>query len=144
MYTCSTRITDKGIFVEVTDLRNGTEELKKELFQKPENAETFIRLKLQRYIAFRLSRYVKHSAQIALNSKSAYYHTEEFEKSMKVCSYLIRIIDTKSYYELSRMIRDNYSHLWTIRPHMDNNSHNRSVATIIELKQLADRFKQNN
>lgn len=141
MYTCRTELTNQGTYVEVTDLRNGTEEIKKEIFAKPENAETFIRAKLQRYISFRLSRYIKHSAQIALNSKSGYYHTVDFEQSMNVCSSLIRGIDSKSYHELSRMIRDNYSHIWNIRPHRDNKSYERSVATAIELKQLSEKYK---
>ena len=140
MFQLIRHIIDQGVYVEVTDIREGKEVVKKDTFQSPGNADTFIKLKLQRYMSFRLSRYVAHSRQIAENSKSDYYHTTDFKNSFEVCSSLIRGINSKSYFEISRMIRDNYQHIWNIHPHRDNRSYNRSVATVFELKNLAEKY----
>lgn len=140
MFQLERRITDQGIYVEVTHLDNGKENIIKDTFQNPANADTFVKLKLQRYMSFRLKRYIAHSRQIANNSKSGYYNTIDFKTSLEVCCSLIRGVDTKTYHEISRMILDNYQHIWNIHPHRDNKSYSRSVATVYELKNLAEKY----
>lgn len=140
MFILERRVTDKGIYVEVTDSRNGIEDLKKELFQKPENADTYIYAKMQRYMAFHLSRYVYHSLNIKRNSNSDFYRTNEFEQALETCKNVIRNLDTKSYYEIAKIIRDNFQCLNRILPHLSNLSYNRSVATLHELKSMSEKY----
>lgn len=140
MFQLIRNITDQGIYVEVTDFRQGVEDLKTELFQKPENADIYIYAKMQRYMAFHLSRYVYHSINIKRNSNSGYYHSNEFEQALETCKIAIRNLEVKSYYDIAKIVRNNFQYLKGILPHASNLSYNRSLATLTELKNLSEKY----